>query len=456
VAFSQWTVRFAFVFLSAGVCFGDGPQFSTFLGGKWGEFAAAVTTDAQGSIYIAGQTGSPDFPVTPGAAQTVFGGGSDVFVAKLAPDGTLVWCTYFGGSGGEGARGIGADRDGNVIVAGMTGSQDLPVVNAMQKSLDNGHLRYGADAFVLKLDPTGSKVLYATYLGGDGSDWAWALAVDPAGNAYVAGDTGPVDYFPGPNGTTTTLANFNGGFVTKLDPSGAVVYTYFLPNVTPRGIAVDATGSAYLTGLAPSNASVSLGGTAAESFGSGDVFAGKLAPDGSGLIYQTTFGGSLTDIGTAIAVDSTGSAYITGLTYSADFPTVNPLQATMGARSLFKSTDNGTTWAALEDPPFGALAVLAVDPAASGALYAAAVDGGVFKSTNGGATWAGAGNGIEPSRVQALAMDPSNRGVLYAGGTGGMYKSTDGAANWTLLTRGTDVGSVFLLAIDPKDRKSVV
>src|SRR2546425_3492189 len=122
----RWTPGCMLACCSAACALAGGPQFSTFLGGSRGEFAAAVTTDSQGNIYIAGQTGSPDFPVTPRAAQPKFGGGSAAFVAKLSPDGVLAWATYFGGSGGDGARGVAVDSDGNVIVTGITHSPDLP------------------------------------------------------------------------------------------------------------------------------------------------------------------------------------------------------------------------------------------------------------------------------------------------------------------------------------------
>jgi hypothetical protein len=166
--------------------------------------------------------------VTGGAAQTTFGGGSDVFISKPGPDGGLIWCTSFGGSGSDGARGIGVDAAGNVTVAGQTDSLDLPVVNAMQAKLDNGHLRYGVDGFVAKVDATGSRFLYATYLGGDGdamlystylgggySDAARAVAVDPQGNIVLAGQTYS-DNFPVVYAAQPMKAKYDDAFVTKI------------------------------------------------------------------------------------------------------------------------------------------------------------------------------------------------------------------------------------------------
>lgn len=427
-------LRFLLFSAVASVSFASTPQFSTYLGGAGGEFASAVTTDRQGNIYVAGQTSSPDFPVTPNAAQTKFGGESDVFIAKLSPDGVLIWCTFFGGGRGDGARGIGVDQEGNVIVAGMTGSLDLPTANAVSSSLDNGHLRYGADAFLVKLDPTGSRFLYATYLGGDGQEWAWAMTVDRAGNAYVTGDTGPTDFFPGPDGPLTQKTNSTLTFLVKVAPDGRIVYTKFLESLSPRGVAVDGEGAAYLTGF----------GGGFYSLGSAQAMVVKMAPSGKEVVYQTAIGGSSFDIASAIALDAAGAAYITGMTSSADFPMVRPIQRSFGARPLWRTTDSAGSWAPLDGVPFGVLVALVAD---AGTLYAGAGDGGVFVSRDAGVTWVPANNGLTDTRITALVKDPSAPGVFYAAVAGGVFKTTDSAGFWS--PTGKLPFAIRLLAADP-------
>ena len=174
-----------------------GPNaFSTVFGGLGQEYASSLTTDAQGNIYVAGLTYSSDFPVTPLAAQTTFGGTCDAFVAKFGPDGAMLWSTYIGGILDDWATGIAVDGAGNVWVTGYTRSANFPLVNPIQGTLDNG-ASDDYDAFVAKLDPTGSKLLYSTFLGGSADDGASGIALDAAGNVYIAGTLNSATGFPG-------------------------------------------------------------------------------------------------------------------------------------------------------------------------------------------------------------------------------------------------------------------
>ena len=210
-----------------------GPNFSAILGGSGQDYAAAVATDAQGNVYVAGLTYSPDFRVTAGALQTKIGsvGASDAFVAKFAADGALLWSTYLGGCCDDWATGVAVDAAGNVLVTGWTRSADFPVLHAFQGTLNNGVSPARYDAFVAKLDPTGTKLLYSTFLGGSGDDGASGLAVDAGGNAYVAGNVQSSASFPGMKGTP----DVNGIFVSKLDPNGALVYSFLHPLRQRRG-----------------------------------------------------------------------------------------------------------------------------------------------------------------------------------------------------------------------------
>ena len=188
------------------------------------------------------------------------------------------------------------------------------------------------------------------------------MAVDGAGSANLTGRTTSHD-FPGlPLGTLGVT------FVAKLDAAGSLAYSYlYSRNVSgPRAIAVDSSGSAYVVGEPQ--------GTGSELVSLRQAFVIKLSPDGSHLLYESFFGGSKTNVEVGIAVDSTGAAYI-GTTDSVDFPLVHPLQSSLGARPLWKSTDGGATWTPIDNLPFAYLQALAPEPeAAANTLYAGAAD----------------------------------------------------------------------------------
>jgi uncharacterized protein (TIGR03437 family) len=211
---------------------------------------------------------------------------------------------------------------------------------------------------------------------------------------------------------------------------------------------VDSSGSAYVVGTPEGAGSTVVNLRLA--------FVFKLSADGSHLLYEGFFGGSQNTNEAAIAVDSTGAAYIAGTTDSVDFPLVHSLQPSLGARPLWKSTDGGSTWAPLDNLPFAYLQALAPDPTAPGTLYAGASDVGVFKTVDGGATWTGINQGITDPQIYALALDPVNTAVLYAGGgngngntagSGTLYQSTDRGANWSLVD--SFIFNVTQLALDP-------
>jgi len=248
----------------------------------------------------------------------------------LVIDPVLLYSTYLGGSVSDGGYGIAVDAAGSAYVTGYTGSPDFPTANPLQPSLS------GYDnAFVAKLNPTGSALVYSTYLGGSGGDIGYGIAVDMVGNAYVAGLTSSSD-FP----TANPLQDAYGGgdydgFVAKLSSTGsALVFSTYLGgsgNDQPIGIAVDKKGNAYVTGATSSldfpTASPLQGAYGGGSF---DGFVAKLNSAGSALVYSTYLGGTNEDGGGSIAVDTAGSAYVAGYTGSRNFPTANPLQPSLG------------------------------------------------------------------------------------------------------------------------------
>src|SRR6266513_582054 len=317
-------------------------SYSTYLGGSNGEQSYAIAVDAGGNAYVAGATVSLDFPTTPGAFQSTFAGsnpssgGGDVFVAKLNPAGSaLVYSTYLGGSSAEKGFGIAVDADGSAYVTGRTDSLDFPTTpDAFQATFALTGDAFNYNAFVTKLNPTGSGLVYSTYLGGYFQDVAEGIAVDGNGNAYITGETASANFppfnFPTTPGAfqTTIGADSFHVFVTKLDPAGSgLVYSTFLGGNgedLSGGIAIDSGGNAYVTGSTRSTNFQTTAGAFQPVFAGGfyDAYVSKLDPTGSALVYSTYLGGLYNDQGLGLAVDATGNAYVTGSTCCATgFPT---------------------------------------------------------------------------------------------------------------------------------------
>ena len=318
---------------------GNALVYSAFIGG--GAAATAIALDASGSAYITGRVCSNNLP-TVNAFQTALAGPSfdadcDAFITKLSPAGdAIVYSTYLGGYCGDTGAGIGVDAAGNAYVAGDTGGKypgalkdcsdpRFPLVNAVQP-VHGGY----QDAFVAKIDPTGSRLLYSTYLGGHGSDQATTMALDPAGNVYVGGITNSLD-FPTVNPLQPCGMGGDDGFVAKLSMNDNVLrYSTCLGGDGTDhlyGVAIDGSGHAYVTGETCSFTFPILNAYQSQlRVPSCDAFVTKLSPAGNAVVYSTFLGGGAEDLAFGIAVDAGGNAYTTGITNSADFPTVNSLQ----------------------------------------------------------------------------------------------------------------------------------
>src|SRR5918999_1026490 len=298
-------------------------SYSTYLGGSGYDSATAIAVDSSGSAYVTGQTASVDFPVTPGAVGL---DRADGFVTKLNASGTaLVYSTYIGGIG----QGIDVDASGHAYVTGYASLQLRTTPGSFQPAL-----RGGFDAFVSKLNPQGSALVYSTYLGGGFDDFANGIDVDAAGNAYVTGWTKcatPTCDFPTQNAFQPAYGGGNNdAFVTKLNPTGsALVYSTYLGggrvlnNTDDWGqeIAVDSSGSAHVVGHTYSPDFPTTSGAFDQDWNGLDLFVTKLAPAGNTLSYSTFLGGTNHDEGWGIAVDGSHNAYVTGFTISSDFPT---------------------------------------------------------------------------------------------------------------------------------------
>ena len=293
----------------------------------------------------------------------------------LAIDPVIAYSTFLGGTGTDQGNGIAVDADGNAYITGQTSSTDFPGQSAVQAG-SGGQF----DAFVLKLDPTGTAIVYATWLGGELSDAGNSIAVDASGSVTVTGQT------------------FSAGFPTR----------HALQS---------------------------------ERRGTSDAFVARLTPSGSALVYSTFLGGSGTDTASAVALDADGNAYLTGTTFSRDFPVSGAFQNTSQGSAFYTSSNAGGAWnASSAGLNVNAVTDIVPDPKDQSILYVA-TERGVFKSTNSGAAWNQVGT---LTNVSQLVIDPVTPSTLYAVSLPELYKSTDGGKTWQNIL--TDVRTV---AIDP-------
>ena len=276
-----------------------------------------MAVDDLGAAYVTGATVSTDFPVTPGALDSTMTGSMDAFVAKLTPAGdALEYSTYLGGGDLDEGSAIALDASGAAYISGRTWSRDFPTTpGALDRELGGTE-----DAFITKLSPDGGSLIYSTYIGGSGGEDVGGLAVDTSGALYVSG--GASTGFPlTPGAFDPTIDSASGGFIAKLDPAGtALEYSTAFPG-SPDALAIDAAGAAYVTGRAYSGLPATVGAYDTTFNGFIDAFVAKLSADGTSLLYATFLGGTDSDEGKAIAVDGSGTVYVTGATSSLNFPT---------------------------------------------------------------------------------------------------------------------------------------
>ena len=323
---------------------GSASVWSTYLGGPsggpslCGENGPFLTLDSSNNVYLTGYTTSTTFPIMPANAfQTKLGNsqGCNAFVTKLNNTGSaLVYSTYLGGTNGlDIGRAIAVDSLGDAYVAGSASSTDFPTKNAIQSMYGGG----SSDAFLAEVNPTGTDLLFSTFLGGTGNDNATSLAIDSAGAIYVSGDTGSSN-FPIKSPLQTTLKGTSNAFLTKVAPGGSTLdYSTYLGGSGgdfPLGLVVDSLGNAYLGGETSSAdfPTVSAFQSSCPSGANDCVFAAKVNSAGSNLIYSTYLGGSGAEgqFGGVFAVDTLGNAYLSGTTFSPDFPLQKPIQTTYG------------------------------------------------------------------------------------------------------------------------------
>jgi hypothetical protein len=312
-------------------------SYATYLGGSGGDVAYGIAVDSSGDAYITGITNSSDFP-TQGAEQTAAGGSGDAFITKLNATGdALVYSTYLGGNGADTANGI-VVAAGDAYVVGTTTSTNFPTTQGVFQSTYGGE----GDAFIVHLNSTGNALVYSSYLGGHGSDYGQAIALDGAGNAYVTGSTQSTD-FPVANALQPTKAGGSDAFVAKVNFSGTqIVYSTYLGGTQAdvgQAIKVDSSGNAVVTGYTFSSDFPIENPYQGATAGQPDAFVSKLNADGSALVFSSYLGGSGDDRGLGVALDASGNVYVAGVTQSTDFPTtVGAWQGTNhGGRDAFVS-----------------------------------------------------------------------------------------------------------------------
>ena len=344
-------------------------SFSTYLGASGNEAIRGMAADSSGNIYVTGSSTSANLPAT--GLQRQFGGKAstllgvvtigDAFVAKFSPAGALLYLTYLGGSAEDVGSALAVDKSGNVYVTGYTDSNNFPVTAAAAQKAMAGRggnmLVQLGDAFVAKIGPNGDQLIYSTFLGGRSDDYGSAIAVDAAGNAYVAGGTLSDNLPVTLNAAQTTykrpgtqqifprfdapLLTSGDAFIAKINPAGAsfLSLTYLGGNYDdlPWGLALDSSGNVYVGGNTLSTDFPVTNGALQPKFGGadlynnsffnlGDGFVTKLTNDLSAILYSTYLGGTGDDAVTAITVDGSGNAYVTGGTTSQNLGTSGALQ----------------------------------------------------------------------------------------------------------------------------------
>ena len=323
-------------------------SYGTYLGGNAFDEGRSITVDAAGNAYVVGTSASRDFPTTPGTIKPVMLPRTDApnsfwydaFVTKINPTGTaLVFSTYFGGrNGNESGGGVALDSSGNVLISGTTMSGDLPTVNAYQSTFGGTD-----DGFAAKLNPTGSAILFSTYLGGNNTDTGGSIAVNQTtGDAVFVGTASSPNFPTTPGAFKQRLCDntpgscngifYSGSYLVKLTATGNIVYSTLF-DATLVDVTLDTNDNATVGGSAFAGAPTTSGSFQPVSSGGIEGYIAKLNPSGSSVVFGTFLGGGLqSDRVKAIVLDPEQNIYVAGQTQNTAFP------VTPGA---FDTTFNG-------------------------------------------------------------------------------------------------------------------
>ncbi|MFX0066533.1 MAG: SBBP repeat-containing protein, partial [Candidatus Hermodarchaeota archaeon] len=304
---------------------------STYLGGNNVDYTLCVAVDGEGNIVVAGRTSSTNFP-TVNAYQSTYGGGDyDVFVTKFSADGqSLIFSTYFGGSGDDGSWDVAVDSIGNIIITGYTGSVNFPTLNAYDP-LINGT----TDAFIAKFSADGQTLLFSTYFGGSSVEEGWNVAIDATDNIVITGYTGSTN-FPTVNAYQGSKEGGEDAFIAKFSADGQTLLfsTFIGGNANDQGwrVAINETGSIVVTGITSSINFPTVNAYQEIKRSGLDVFVAQFGSDGQTLIFSTFLGGNEDDYTQGVGFDALGNIVVSGITFSSNFPTKNAYQESKNSR----------------------------------------------------------------------------------------------------------------------------
>jgi hypothetical protein len=406
--------------------------YSTYLGGNGGDTGNAIALDSLNDAYITGSTSSTNFPTggTPTPYQKTYGGDTDAFVTKLRYDGeAIIYSTYLGGNNYDVGNGIALDSSDDAYIVGSTSSANFPTTaNVFQPTLGGN-----TNAFVAKLDPSGSKLLYSSFLGGSYIDYGLAIAVDLYGNAFVTGSTQSTD-FPTVNPIQSGYSGNGDAFVAEIDPNlvqdQQLVYSTYLGGSSAdsgQGIAVDVGDNAYVVGFTFSTNFPTYYPYQAANAGSVDAFITKISAYGTSLVFSTYLGGSGDDRAWAVALDSQYNIYVTGSTLTACTPAPPPPVTTYCAPvTTFPTTPDAFQNSAIKQSPGYSDVFVSVLNFPGTALLYSTLLGGSLSDSGAGIAVDSSGNAYVTGSTESSDFPTANAvQASYSGGTCGMNPCQD-------------------------------
>jgi hypothetical protein len=404
--------------------------YSTYLGGNGGDTGNAIALDSLNDAYITGSTSSTNFPTggTPPPYQKAYGGDTDAFVTMLRYDGeAIIYSTYLGGNNYDVGNGIALDSSNDAYIVGSTSSSNFPTTASVFQPTLGGN----TNAFVAKLDPTGSKLLYSSFLGGSYIDYGLAIAVDLYGNAFVTGSTQSTD-FPTVNPIQAGNSGNGDAFVaeidTKLAQNQQLVYSTYLGGSSAdsgQGIAVDDADNAYVVGFTFSTNFPTYKAFQAANAGSVDAFITKISAYGTSLLFSTYLGGSGDDRAWAVALDSQYNIYVTGSTLTACTPATTT--TTMcNPTSTFPTTPDAFQNSAIKQSPGYSDVFVSVLNFPGTALIYSTLLGGSLSDSAAGIAVDSSGNAYITGSTESNDFPTANAvQASYSGGTCGLNPCQD-------------------------------
>jgi hypothetical protein len=400
---------------------------------------------------------------------------------ELVIDPVLLYSTYLGGGGFDWCQGVAVDKDSNAYVVGYTNSLNFPGSSPIQASLKGA----ANDAFVVKLNPSGTEIMYRSWIGGEADDSATAIAVDKDGGALIVGNTSS-NNFPTTSGVLQpTKGTGRDAFLVRLNMAGSsLMYSSYLGangEDQLNGLAIDATGNAYIAGQTTSTNLPATGiqtsrkgspmfkstnraanwSPSGSSLPVGQVDRITVVPSNSSTLYAATSVGVFKSTDGGVQWSATGQSNPTSAPSRVSAVVVDPSNSSTvyvatSLNGFYKSTDGGQSYQGKNNGINFVTSLfiheLVIDPVMTSTLYLA-TSSGAYKSINGGENWTAINSGFtsQTRGVRGMAIDPSNRMTLYAATDRGVFKTTDGGVNWVLASNGLGQASseIGMLAIDP-------